>query len=461
MKKNCAVILAGGEGKRMKSNKPKALCELLFKPMLDWVADAVMQAGIEDICVVTGYKSEILEEYVSGRFETAFQSERLGTGHAVMQCRDFIAAHKDGNVLILNGDAPLMDVDTVKRSLDEHCNNNNSLTVITARLENPFGYGRIIRDENGSLAAIVEQKDADEQQALVNEVNSGGFWFNAQKLLWALDRLGNNNSQGEYYLTDTVAILKSENERLGAFIADSPDVILGANDRLQLLELNEKARQAELRHHLLNGVDIACTDGIVIGKGVEIGADTKILPGTILLGKTKIGEGCVIGPNSRLVDTLVGNFSKLDNVLSENAKIGDEADIGPFVHIRPNTVINNRVHLGNFVEVKNSTVDNGTKVSHLTYVGDSDVGKGCNFGCGCVTVNYNGKNKYRTTIGDHAFIGCNTNLIAPVSVGDYAYTAAGSTITEDVPSDALGIARAQQINKTDWVKKRKPYKEAE
>lgn len=458
MSKDCAVILAGGEGKRMKSNKPKAMCEVLFKPMIDWVIDAVSQAGIEDICVVTGHRAEILSEHVEGRCETAYQAERLGTGHAVMQCKDFLEAHKGCNVLVLNGDAPLMDSDTIKKSLDDHASKGNALTVITAKLDNPFGYGRIIRNSRGRLQAIVEQKDADDSQARVNEVNSGAFWFKADKLLGALGKLTNKNSQGEYYLTDTVSVLKAENEPLGAYIADSADVILGANDRVQLLELNEKARQNVIKKHLLNGVDIACTDGIVIGNDVEIGADTKILPNTILLGKTKIGENCFIGPNSRFVDTVVGNNSKLDNVLSENATVGDGADIGPFVHLRPNTAINNNVHLGNFVEVKNSNIDDGTKVSHLTYVGDSDVGKDCNFGCGCVTVNYTGKQKFRTTIGDHAFIGCNTNLIAPVKVGDYAYTAAGSTITDDVPADALGIARARQTNLEGWVTKKKPYK---
>ncbi|MCR4926123.1 MAG: bifunctional UDP-N-acetylglucosamine diphosphorylase/glucosamine-1-phosphate N-acetyltransferase GlmU [Clostridiales bacterium] len=458
MSKNCAIILAGGEGKRMKSTKPKAMCEVLFKPMIDWVIDAVKDADIDDICVVTGHKAEILKEHVQDRCEVAFQAERLGTGHAVMQCKDFLKNHLDTNVLVLNGDAPLMDSETISNSLKAHSQADNSLTVITAELDNPFGYGRIVRDSNNQLEAIVEQKDANEEQKAIKEVNSGAFWFKADKLLNALDKLTNNNSQGEYYLTDTVTVLKNENNNMGAFIADSSDVILGANDRVQLLELNEKARKEEITKHLINGVDIACTDGVVIGKGVEIGADTKILPNTILLGKTKIGENCIIGPNSRFIDTTVGNFSKLDNVLSENAKVGDNADIGPFVHLRPNTSINNSVHLGNFVEVKNSNIDDGTKVSHLTYVGDSDVGKECNFGCGCVTVNYTGKHKFRTTIGNHAFIGCNTNLIAPVTVGDYAYTAAGSTITEDVPADALGIARARQVNKIDYVKIKKPYK---
>ena len=257
-----------------------------------------------------------------------------------------------------------------------------------------------------------------------------------------LGLITNENARKEYYLTDAVRILRGQGCRAGAFAAMDPDVVLAASDGLRLFELNARARQRVLTHWLLEGVDIPCADGVCIGPDVMVGVDTRILPGTILRGKTTVGRGCVIGPNTQLIDTVVGDGAKLDNVLGEQAQVEEGADIGPFVHLRPNAKIGPYAHLGNFVEVKNAQIGEGTKVSHLTYVGDADVGKGVNFGCGCVTVNYTGKEKHRTVIGDHAFIGCNTNLVAPVKVGEYGYTAAGSTITEDVPANALGIARA-------------------
>ena len=458
MSENCAVILAGGEGKRMKSQKPKVLCDVLFKPMIDWVIDAAKDAGISDICVVTGHLSEYVKAHLGDSCETVLQKECLGTGHAVMQARDFILRHGDANVLVLNGDAPLMDKETIKNALQYHINCKNAVTVISAHVKKPFGYGRIVRDMTGFLSCIVEAKDADEKTRQIDEVNSGAFWFSIPALLDVLGKITNSNNQKEYYLTDAVGLLISGGFRAAAYTTSCPDVVLGANDRSELMDLNNRARKIILKKFMADGVDIPCQDGIIIGPDVEIGADTKILPGTILRGKVKIGKGCEIGPNSLVENSIIGDFSTFNYSMCTQSQIKDNATIGPFVHIRPNSNISNNVHVGNFVEIKNSNIDDGTKVPHLTYVGDSDVGKHVNFGCGCVTVNFTGKEKFRTTVKDNAFIGCNTNLVAPVTVGKYGFTAAGSTITENVPDNALGIARAKQVNKEGWVLKKKPYR---
>lgn len=458
--KNCAIILAGGEGTRMKSDKPKVMAELLFRPMLSWVTDAAKGAGIEDILVVTGYKSEVIESYLDKKHETARQEQRLGTGHAVMQAKDFIRRHSGANVLILNGDAPLIDSKTISDALNFHTDGGFVQTVISAKIDNPFGYGRIVRDSCGKFIAITEEASATEEIKKINEINSGAMWFDCDTLSDLLGKITNNNSKGEYYLTDTVAIALGEGKKAGAFITDNKDAVLGANSRVQLYELNEKVRKRLLKKFMLDGVSIPCTDGVIIDNNAVIGRDTVILPGTIIKEGCVIGQNCEIGPNSVLYNTKVGNDTVLNSVQAENAVIGDNVTMGPFVHIRPDSVIKNGVHCGNFVEIKNSTLGEKTSVSHLTYVGDSDVGSGVNFGCGVVTVNFNGKEKNRCKIGDNAFIGCNTNLIAPVSVGDRAYTAAGSTITDDVPEDALAIARERQTVKADWVKKKKPYRKS-
>ena len=459
MANNCAVILAGGEGTRMRSKKPKVMAELMFRPMIDWVISAAKNAGIDDICVVTGYRSDILEAHLKGTAVTVEQKERLGTGHAVMQAKEFIAAHKGGNVLILAGDAPLIDSKTISDALDNHISNGFVQTVISARIDNPFGYGRIVRDKNGNFIAITEEASATEEIKKINEINSGAMWFDAGTLCELLGQLTNNNSKGEYYLTDTVSIALGQGRKVGAYAADNADAVLGANTRVQLNELNEMVRQKTLKRLMLDGVSVPFSDGVVISPDAVIGADTVILPGTIIKEGCTIGENCVIGPNSVLYNTTVGDNSKLEQVYAEEAVVHNNANLGPFVHLRPSADIGDFVHCGNFVEVKNSVIDHHTAVSHLTYVGDSDVGSGVNFGCGVVTVNFNGKTKNRCKIGNDAFIGCNTNLVAPVEIGDRVYTAAGSTITEDVPADSLAIARERQTNKENWVTQKKPYRE--
>lgn len=459
----CAIIMAGGKGTRMKSNGPKVMCEVLFEPMISHVVKTVKEMGAEDICVITGHEHEIVENFLAdmdSSVKTVLQNPQLGTGHAVMQARDFITAHKDDDIIVLNGDGPLIDADTLNKAYDYHKGNNNSITLISAIVEDTNGIGHIKRDENGKLERIIEHKDAtEEEKKNLNESNAGFYWFNGNDLLYALDNITNNNAQNEYYITDSVAILIAAGKNAGAYVVEDAEVTLGANDRRQLNILNNIMRKNINEAHMINGVDIPCTDGVMIGRDVQIGKGTRILPNTIILGDTKIGEDCVIGPNSWVADSEIGNGVVLDNCKITDSTIEDGVDCGPFVKVRAGSVLKKGVHIGNFVEVKNSIVGEGTKSAHLTYIGDSDVGAGVNFGCGTVTCNYDGKVKSRCKIGDGAFIGCNTNLIAPVEVGEKAYIAAGSTITDDIPSDALSIARAKQVNKEGWVKEKKPYKE--
>ena len=375
-----------------------------------------------------------------------------------MQARDFIEKHKGDDIVVLNGDGPMIDAETLTRAYNYHKENDNSITLISALVDDTDGIGHIKRDENGKLERIIEHKDATEEEKKINESNAGFYWFNGNDLLYALDRITNNNAQNEYYITDSLEILISAGKNAGAYVVENADVTLGANDRRQLNILNTLMRERINTEHMINGVDIPCTDGVMIGKDVTIGNSTRILPNTIIIGKTTIGSGCTIGPNTYIDNSSIGDDVILDNCKITDSTVEDGVDCGPFVKVRANSVLKKGVHIGNFVEVKNSIVGEGTKSAHLTYIGDSDVGSNVNLGCGTVTCNYDGKNKTRCKIGDGAFIGCNTNLIAPVKVGDMAYIAAGSTITDDIPSEALSIARAKQVNKEGWVARKKPYK---
>ncbi len=455
----CAIILAGGKGTRMKSELPKVMCEVLFKPMIDYVIDAVREAGCEDVCVVTGYGNDIVENHLDNKVKTYLQAPQLGTGHAVMAANEFIENHMKDDIVIVCGDNPMMTSETINKAYDYHKKCNNAITLISAIVEDTEGIGHIKRDNNGNLMAIVEHKDANEEEKKIKESNAGTFWFIGEKLKWALSKITNNNSQKEYYLTDCLEILIKAGESAGAYVCSDNEAILAANDRKQLNNLNNIMRKNINNKLMVSGVDIPCTDGVIIGNNVIIETGTTILPNTIIIGDTVIGRNCKIGPNSYIKDSNVGNNVILDNVKMTDSFIDDDSDLGPFVQVRSNSHISHNVHIGNFVEVKNSNIGAYTKSAHLTYIGDSDVGERVNFGCGTVTVNYDGKKKHRCKIGNHVFLGCNTNLIAPVEIGDYAFTAAGSTITDTVPENALGIARARQINKDKWVLKKKPYKD--
>lgn len=457
-----AIILAAGDGRRMKSSKPKVMCEVLGDPMLGWVIDSVRGAGIseENTGVIVGNGAETVKQYLAGlgSFRTFMQTERKGTGHAVMQAQEMLA---DGdNVLVLCGDAPFIDSDIITAALNEHVHCGNDVTVITADLPDPAAYGRIVRDANGDFSGIVEKKDCSLVELGITEVNSGVYWFRAEALKAALPKLAAENAAGEYYLTDTIGIIRESSGKAGTFTAEDTDIVLGANSRSDLLQLNIIAKMRVMAKLMDEGVEFVSTDGIMIGRNVEVGRDTLILPGTILRGDTVIGESCVIGPNTLLENCTVGSGVTLNSVQGYDSRICDRVKAGPFVQLRPGTVLHDGVKIGDFVEIKNSEIGVNTAVAHLTYLGDSDVGKGVNFGCGCVTANYDGVNKFRTKIGDNAFIGCNTNLIAPVEVGENATTAAGSTITKDVPPNSLAIERGETAIKENWEKNFKRKRKA-
>ena len=450
---NKAVILAGGQGKRMKADMPKPLFKVLGEPMLEWVISACEDSGVSDICVIKGFRGEMIDEYLKGRYETALQAERLGTGHAVQQAIPFLKKDTDGNTLVLCGDAPFIDSTTIKESLMLHKQNNNSVTVITAELENPFGYGRIIRSKNG-ISGIVEQKDADEEQRKIKEVNSGAYWFKTEDLISLLGKIKNNNVQNEYYLTDTISIAISEGKNAGAYKSSNPEIIRGANNRKDLLELNDYARNMVIEKHLENGIEFVCTDGVIIERDVEIGIGTQILPSTILRRGTKIGNNCIIGPNTTIENCTVGDNVIVNTSQAYDSIIENNAEIGPYVHIRPHSKICESAKISDFVEIKNSTIGKKTAVAHLVYIGDSDIGKKANIGAGTVTVNFDGISKSRCTVGDYAFVGSNTNLIAPVSLGKAVYTAAGTTITRNVPDYALAIDRSELKIKEGYTRKK-------
>ena len=453
MSKSCAIILAAGQGTRMKSKYPKAMCEVLFKPMICWVVDWCKKAGIEEICVVVGPGGEHIRKVLPEGCIVVEQPERRGTGHAVMMAGDFIAEHLDCDIVVLNADAPFVNDKVLCQSLEKHHQQGAKVTVITAELENPAGYGRIIRsaEDEQTITCIVEEKDADVQQRAVREVNSGAFWFSAEFLQDALTKIDCNNSQHEYYLPDTVKVAASQGEKVAACLCDDPHLVLGANDRAGLLRLNEIANKLVVDRLLEDGVNFYCMDGIVISPDAVVGRDTTIAPGTQLKGAVVIGEDCVIGPNTIIENSRIGDGCQIHSSLIEQSVVGNGVRIGPNSHLRPNSTLADGVKIGNFVEIKNSALGEKTSVAHLTYIGDSDFGSHINVGCGVVTVNYNGYRKFRSRVEDNAFIGCNTNLVSPVHVGENAYIAAGSTITGDVGAEELAIARARQVNKPGWA----------
>lgn len=449
-----SVILAAGMGTRMKSKMPKVLHKVCGKPLSKWVIDASKAAGADKVCAVVGHKAETVKEVLGDVCEFALQAEQKGTGHAVMQAIDVIKNSK-GEVVILNGDTPLITAETINKAIEYHKNNGNQATVITAILDDATGYGRIVRDNDGSVLKIVEQKDASKEEKKINEVNSGMYVFDAQSLVYALDKITPNNAQGEYYLTDTLEILLSAGKKIGGYAISDNDEIRGINDRVQLNEAEKIMQKRINEYHMRNGVTMRNPESVYIEDGVEIGNDTEICQNVTIKSGTKIGSDCVIGSGSMLDRAVIHDgVDVLSSVILES-EVDEGTHVGPFAYIRPNCHVGKEVKVGDFVELKNSNIDDGTKISHLTYIGDSDVGKRVNFGCGTVTCNYDGKKKYRTTIGDDCFVGCNTNFVSPINVGDGVYIAAGSTITEDIPENSMSIARARQVNKEGWKDKRK------
>ncbi|MFA6075392.1 MAG: bifunctional UDP-N-acetylglucosamine diphosphorylase/glucosamine-1-phosphate N-acetyltransferase GlmU [Negativicutes bacterium] len=443
------IILAAGKGTRMKSVLPKVMHCAAGKPMLQHVLDAAIIAGAVRNVVVVGFGADAVRTAIGEQADYAEQNEQKGTGHAVMMAESRLDDFA-GVVMVLCGDTPLLTPDTLKQLCKHHIETKAAATVLTAKMPDA-GYGRVIRNDEGQVLRIVEKKDCNAEELAVDEYNSGIYCFDCKKLFAALKKLTPNNAQGEFYLTDAISILNSQNEKVRAIVVADWQETIGVNSRVELAQADKIIRDRVREKHLVNGVTMIDPATTYIDCDVSIGYDTIIYPNTYLEGATDIGDNCEIGPNARLINTEIGNDVKIHNVHAVLAEVHNGATVGPYVHLRPGSVIGELAHLGNFVEVKNSNIGVKSKVSHLTYIGDTDMGDGVNIGCGVVTVNYDGFNKHRTTIEDRAFVGCNVNLLAPVTVGEGAYVAAGSTINRDIPKDALGLARAKQENKPEWA----------
>lgn len=452
----CAVILAAGEGKRMKSTLPKVLHKVCGKEMVNHVIDIMRRSGIDDVNVIVGKGADEVKDATKNKNVTySLQDKQLGTGHAV-KCASGFLKEKQGTVAIFTGDAPLIKDETVRKFIEFHENGNYKCSLLTSVIDNPSSYGRVIRKPQGELEKIVEFKDCNEEEVKVKEINAGMYCFDIKSLLESLDELNNDNAQGEYYLPGVIEILKNKGQKLGAMPVDFEET-LGVNSRVELCEAEKILRNRINKIHMENGVTIIDPQSTYIGADVEIGSDTIIYPGNVLEGKTIIKEECILYPNSRIEDATLEKGVVVQSSVILESVVGGGTTVGPFAYIRPESTIGKNARIGDFVEIKKSSIGDNTKVSHLTYIGDAQVGTDCNFGCGTVVVNYDGKKKYKTIIGNHAFIGCNTNLVSPVKVNDNAFIAAGSTITDEVPEGALAIARAKQVNKEGWVSKKSQW----
>ena len=414
-----AIVMAAGKGTRMKSKNSKLVQKIYGKEIVKRAVENAEKAGVKDIVAVVGYKKEGVMKVLGDNIKYAFQDEMLGTGHAVMQAKEYLKGKK-GKVLVLNGDVPLIRPETLNKLIEKSIENKEYATLLTAIYDDPTGYGRIVRDEGGNIEGIVEEKDTTAEQKKITEINAGIYCFDIEALLEALEKITPNNKQGEYYITDVIQIMNNRGLKTGAVIVEDNTEILGINDRIQLGILT-KVLQMRINTELMkHGVTIEDTNTTYIYDDVEIGMDTVIHPNTTIKSGVIIGEDCEIGPNS---------------------------------YIREGCKLANKVKIGSFVEIKKAIIGEGTKVPHLSYMGDCEIGEKCNIGCGTITCNYDGFNKSKTIIGNHSFIGSNTNLVAPVTLGDNTFIAAGSTITDDVPEYALAIARERQTNKENWNKK--------
>jgi len=454
---NIAVILAAGEGTRMKSQIAKPLHKVCGKPMLQYIIDASIDANVEKHIVIVGHGGQEIKEYFQEgdlifEEQAIGQGQPYGTGYAVMQATEHI--DDDSTVIILFGDTPLITENTVNSLIQYHTSGGFDGTVLTAILEDAKGYGRIKRDKKGNISKIIEHKDASEEEKNIKEINSGIFCFRGDLLKKALRKLDTSNTEGELYVTDIVEILNKEGYKLGACTIDDPTEIHGVNSKIQLSFSDKIMRQRINKYHMSKGITIIDPDSTYIESGVKIGRDTIIYPGVTIEDNTEIGDNCIIRGNTRIVNSEIKNNITIESSLIEESIVESNTNIGPNAHLRPQSHIGKNVNIGNFVEVKKAYIGDHSKAGHLSYIGDATVGKNVNIGCGVVFVNYDGKKKHKTIIGDNAFVGSNCSLVAPVKINDWAYIAAGSTITKEVEEGALSIGRSSQVNKEDWVKEK-------
>ena len=444
-----SLILAAGKGTRMRSEKPKVLHEVNGIPMLKRVTRILENIGIENNVFILGHKKEeVLQEM--GEVPFVVQEQQLGTGHAILIAKEIIEEFKD-DVLITCGDTPLLKEKTLNEMKNYFYEGNYDCLVLSCKVKDSFGYGRIVK-KDGRLVNMVEQKDATVEEQKIDEINSGVYMFKYDKLIDAISKIDNNNSQGEYYLPDAVKVLVKEGLKVDTYQIFEEEEILGVNSKVQLAQATKILRTRKNIELMDAGVILIDPETTYIEEKVEIGEDTIIYPNVIIQGETKIGKNCKILSNTRIENSLIGNNVRIESSLIEQSKIEGGVTIGPFAHLRPKAHLKEDVHIGNFVEIKNATLEKGVKTGHLTYIGDAVIGENTNIGAGTITCNYDGKNKHRTIIGENSFIGSNSVLIAPVNLGSEVYTAAGSVITKNVPNKTLAFGRAKQINKEGWKK---------
>jgi bifunctional UDP-N-acetylglucosamine pyrophosphorylase/glucosamine-1-phosphate N-acetyltransferase len=450
------IVLAAGEGTRMRSATPKVLHALAGRTMLGHVLHTAEALDPEHLLVVVGHARDRVTATLTGKAKAVVQETQDGTGHAVRVALETVP-DLEGTVVVVPGDAPLLTAETLQQLVESHESQQAATTLLTAVVDDPTGYGRVVR-ESGSVARVVEHKDADPATREIREIATSIYAFAAGHLREALDKLTTDNAQGEQYLTDVIALHKAGGLTVAAQVADDPDETRGINDRAQLADLARVLRDRIVLQHMKNGVSVLDPQTTWIDVDVQLGADVTIKPNTQLHGSTTVATGAVLGPDTTLTDTQVQERAEIRRSEVIGAVIGEQASVGPFSYVRPGTVLGARGKIGGFVETKNAQIGDDTKVPHLSYVGDAVVGERSNIGAGTIVVNYDGQDKHRTTVGDDARVGSNNSLVAPVTVGDRAYTAAGSAITEDVPDGALAVAREKQRNIDGWVARKRPSK---
>ena len=448
--KTYAIVLAAGKGTRMKTELPKCAFPILKKPMIEYIIENVERSSIDETVLVVGHKKEIFEDMLDERVKFAYQHEQLGTGHAALMAEPLLK-DLEGTTIILLGDMPLVNDKVIDKILQKHQESQNDLTVVTTNFDHPKGYGRIVRDQYGNISAIVEHNDCTLEQKEIKEVNTGIYAVNNRYLFDILPKIQMNARKKEYYLTDIVEIM-TKTHKVGTFVMRDSFRVMGVND-LYAISIAEKYMRDEInKMHMLNGVSIVNPETVTIGHNVSIDGAVTIQPNTTITGKSIIKKDSVIGPNTEIHNSVIYEQVSVKHSLIYDSTVYERTTIGPFAHLRNNAIIGRDNRIGNFVEVKKSTTGENTKAAHLAYIGDTTTGKNVNFGCGSITVNYDGVFKHQTIIGDDVFIGCNTNLIAPIKIEDQVFIAAGSTVTKDVPKGSLAIARNQQINKADYAK---------
>ena len=455
-----AIVLAAGKSKRMRSETPKVLHRVAGQPMICHVLDAVRDLSPERIILIVGDQAQPIRELLGESLVYVRQEQPLGTGHAVAQVKPGDLAGGSGEVLVVYGDVPTVTSKSLQDLLAAHRRDRAAATVLTAQVPDPTGLGRILRSPSGEFVRIIEEADASSAERTISEVNSGLYCFQADHLLARVGELTRENAQGEYYLTDVMAILRGRGERVSLCRIDDPSVVRSINDRRELAEAEQILRRRILAHLMDQGVTIVDPASTFVDHGVQVGEDTILHPFTLLEGATRVGRACGIGPGAHLIDTSVGHRSIIRHSVVEGTKLGDEVKVGPYAHLRPGSDLSAGVRVGNIAEIKSSTIGERSRVSHHCYVGDATIGPDVNVGAGAVVVNYDGRQKHRTQIGSGAFVGCNANLVAPVDVAAGSYVGAGSTITRDVPAGALGVARARQVNIEGWATRGKLGKSA-